>query len=551
MAKHDPNEAYHPQAKRYLERKKGSRLQDGSAHENMHEEWGRRDFLKMTGFAALGSALALSGYPVSAFAPSPVLAGLTNSDCGDRILVMLRLKGGNDGLNTIVQRGNDTYYNIRPTLAVQENGLWALSDDYGMPNELLGLQPFWESGRMKVVHNVSYPNQNYSHFRSSDIWASASDSNELVTTGWMGRWLEQDLPAFLSAPPVVPPALQIGVQPNMIFRSETANYALAISNPAEFYQIAQTGTLYESGNLGNQPFERELRYVRQVANSAFRYSESIQRAYNDGSNQTPYPNNYLAEQMAIVARMIKGGLGTKVYMVTIDGFDTHSNQANFHPNLLDAVGSSVAAFYADLQASGHSQNVLTMSFSEFGRTIYENGSAGTDHGTGAPMMLFGDGLGSTFLGEAPDLDNTDQYGDPYFSVDFRSVYASVLQNWLCTPEEITSHLLDQENLQPLDGLLPTSTPPIGANEVSMLLGHEPSAEGGLAFDIHYAIKQPGPVRIVLLYENGATARVIWNHYQDAGSHRLRFAPNEFFLTPGRYYYRLEAGGRAFTRLITW
>ena len=120
MAKHDPNEAYHPQAKRYLERKKGSRLQDGSAHENMHEEWGRRDFLKMTGFAALGSALALSGYPVSAFAPSPVLAGLTNSDCGDRILVMLRLKGGNDGLNTIVQRGNDTYYNIRPTLAQPE-----------------------------------------------------------------------------------------------------------------------------------------------------------------------------------------------------------------------------------------------------------------------------------------------------------------------------------------------------------------------------------------------------------------------------------------------
>lgn len=548
---HSGSSSCHPKARRHLKSRQGATIEDVLAHQQAHQEWGRRDFLKVTGLAALSSSLMLSGFPVSAFAPNPVLASLAGSECGNRALVLIRLKGGNDGLNTVIQRGNDTYYNIRPTLAVPESGLWALSDEYGMPNELIGLQPFWEEGRMKVVHNVSYPEQNYSHFRSSDIWASASDSSEAVTTGWLGRWLEQDLPAFLSAPPVVPPALQIGVQPNMVFRSDTANFALAISNPAAFYQIAQTGTLYEAGNLGNQPFERELRYVRQVANNAFRYSESIQRAYNDGGNQADYPDNYLAEQLAIVARMIKGRLGTKIYMVTLDGFDTHSSQAAYHPALLSSVGNSIAAFFSDLEASGQSGEVLAMTFSEFGRTIYENGSAGTDHGTGAPMLLLGGTVEGGFLGQAPDLDQTDQYGDPLFSVDFRSVYASVLQNWLCTPEGVADYLLG-DSLQPLQGLLPASALPSDITASGMLLGHERAAGGaGTAFDIHYAIKLAGPVRIVLLKDNGARARVLFEQYQEAGSHHFIFEPAAFFLPPGKYYYRLEAGGRAFTRLIAW
>lgn len=547
---HSQHQSYHPKAKRYLEHKRGARLEDGNLHQRAHQQWGRREFMRMTGLAALGSACMLGSSAVQAFAPSPLLASLANSDCGDRILVLIRLNGGNDGLNTIIQREDDTYYNIRPTLAVPESGLWALSQEYGMPNELSGLMPFWEEGRMKVVHNVGYPDPNYSHFRSSDIWASASDSNEVINTGWLGRWLEQDLPAFLSAPPVVPPALQIGVQANMIFRGSRSGFALAISNPAEFYQIARTGSLYPLAGLGNSPSEQELRFVRSVANSAFRYSESIQRAYNAGSNQANYPNHYLSEELAIVARMIKGGLGSKIYMVSIGGFDTHSEQANTHPGLMRALGDSVAAFFADLSASGHSEQVLAMTFSEFGRTIHENGSMGTDHGTGAPLMLFGEGLGSEFLGKSPDLLDLDHYGDPYFDIDFRSVYASVLEDWLCVPPEASEHLLG-EGIGKVGGLLPLTEPVIGSNQSALLLGHEPAAGGGLAFSIHYAMRQAGQVRIQLLHENGQLAREIWNHYQEAGSYRLRFAPGDYFLPPGRYYYRLEAGGRAYTRTISW
>jgi uncharacterized protein (DUF1501 family) len=549
--KKDTMSDIHPKVKKYFRKKHGASIAQGQAHENAHEEWDRRTFLKMTGMAALGSALMLNNSAVQAFAPSNLLNSLGAADCGDRILVLVRLKGGNDGLNTVILRGNDEYYNIRPTLAVQESGLWALSDDYGMPNEMQSLQPLWEEGKMRIVHNVGYPEPNYSHFRSSDIWASASDSNELVTSGWIGRMLDRQFPAFQTASPVIPPALQIGIQANMIFRSDFGSMALAISNPAEFYQLAQTGQLYSTDLLGQAPNEKELAFARTVANSAFRYSESIQGAYNTGSNQAAYPGNYLAEQLAIIARLIKGNLGTKVYMVSIDGFDTHSTQANAHPILIQYVADSIKAFLDDLGVSGHDENVLAMTFSEFGRTIYENGSQGTDHGTGAPMMLFGKDIGSGFHGEAPDLVNVDMYGDPLFSVDFRSVYSTVLTNWLCLPEEVASNALGQ-SFGLVEDLLPPSSPPVGSNQVALLLGHKPLDDlPGTAFEIDYSIKQRGQVRIVLLNQSGQAVRVLSNKFHERGSHKFVFRPGAFFLPAGEYFYRLEAGGMMYSRRIKW
>jgi uncharacterized protein (DUF1501 family) len=544
------NSSIHPKAKDHYRKKHGAAAEHGQAHEQEHREWDRRTFLKMTGMAALGSAFMLGGSPVQAFAPNDLLHKLSSADCGDRTLVLIRLKGGNDGLNTVILRGNDEYYNIRPTLAVPESGLWGLSDEYGMPNELLNLQPLWEEGKMQVIHNVGYPNQNYSHFRSSDIWASASDSNELVHTGWIGRMLDRELPAFQTAAPVIPPALQIGIQANMVFQADFGNMALAISNPAEFYQLAQTGQLYTTGLAGQSPHEQELDFVRTVANSAFRYSESIQGAYNTGSNQAAYPNNYLAEQLAIISRLIKGDLGTKVYMVSIGGFDTHSLQANSHPILLQYLADSVKAFFDDLGMSGHDENVLAMTFSEFGRTIYENGSMGTDHGTGAPMMIFGKDIGNAFHGEAPDLENVNMYGDPEHSVDFRSVYSTVLSNWLCIPSEVTANALGQE-FPLIENMLPPSSPPVGSSQVALLLGHKPVAGQGAVFEIDYSIKQPGRVRIVLLNEAGQPIRILLDKFHERGSHKMIFRPVDFFLSSGKYHYQLEAGGMRYSRKIGW
>lgn len=543
---------FNKKVKNHYKKKYGSAIEHGKAHHSEHGKWNRRNFLKMTGLATLGTSMALGPGSVSAFNPSPLLANLAMGDCGDRILVLLRLNGGNDGLNTVIYRNNDEYYNIRPTLAVQEADLWALDDDYGMPNELISLQPFWNEGKMKIIHNVGYPEANYSHFRSSDIWASASDSDEVVSTGWIARYLDQEFPAFMEAPPVIPPALQIGVQTNLLFRGAAGSMALSINNPTEFYQIAQTGQLYDTTQLSEIPKETELKYIRTVANSSFRYAETIRDAYNSGNNQTTYSDHYLSEEMSIVARLIKGNLGTKVYMVSIGGFDTHANQLDGHPGLLTAIGQAVSSFFSDLTASGHAQNVLVMSFSEFGRTIFENGSAGTDHGTGAPMIVVSgdDSMGNGFIGTPMDLVNTDIYGDPIFDTDFRSAYATILQNWMCADPATINHVLGND-FDRLDDLLPSATPPVGSNDKAALLGHNPAKSTPGTIEIKYAIKAKGMVRLQLLDTAGHPLRTLVSDFRERGSYTLSFRPTDLFLPPGEYRYRLDTGGKVYGRKIRW
>ena len=542
--------SFHPKVKKHYKKRFGSAKEHGFAHEKAHHGWNRRDFMRMTGLATLGSAFLLGKTPISAMTASPMLAALDATDCGDRILVLIRLKGGNDGLNTLILRGNDEYYNIRPTLAIQEADLWGLTDDFGLPNWMQDLQPFWEEGRMQVIHNVGYPEANYSHFRSSDIWASASDSDEVETTGWIGRWLDNEFPAFQSALPVIPPALQIGVETNLVFRAAAGPMALSISNPTEFYQIAQSGELYDTSQLNaNLPNESELRFVRSVANSAFRYSETIRDAFNASTTQADYPDNNLARQMAIVARLIKGNLGTKVYMVSIGGFDTHADQNPLHQILLNDVATSVKAFFEDLQGSGHDENALAMTFSEFGRTIFENGSLGTDHGTGAPMFVFGNDIGQGFHGTPPDLVNVDIYGDPAFSVDFRQAYATVLQNWMCVHPEVIDHIMGNTNFPILENLLPASNPPIGINDRLALLGHNPHPTLPNAIQIKYAMKIRGTARLQITDLAGQVLRVLVNEFKERGSYTFDFAPNSVFLPPGEYFYQLETAGQIFTRKI--
>jgi uncharacterized protein (DUF1501 family) len=236
-----------------------------------------------------------------------------------------------------------------------------------MPKATEALQGLWNEGMMKVILNVGYPQPNYSHFRSYDIVASASDSNTIVNTGWIGRFLDNEYAAFLETPPTIPPALQIGVQSDLVFKAQNANMALAVSSPQEFYQIAQTGQLYETATLGTTPRDLELAYVRQTANSAFRYATTIKESYARGKNQVDYPlDNYLGEQLAIVAKLIKGNLGTRIFMVEIGGFDTHADQYDAHLGLLNDIATAVKSFYEDLELgnAGLSEKVLGMTFSE-------------------------------------------------------------------------------------------------------------------------------------------------------------------------------------------
>ena len=525
----------------------GKKTDHEEAHEREHRLFGRRDFLQSAGLLATGLAATIHGIPMYALGSSWQMAPLAMAET-DRVLVLIQLRGGNDGLNTVIDRFNSEYYNIRPSIAITESNLWGLDQKNGMPNAMIDLQPMWEEGKMKVIHNVGYPEPNYSHFRSSDIWATASDTEEYVSTGWIGRYIDYEMPAFQEAQPTVPPALQIGVQTDLVFQGSQRNLALSISSPNEFYKLALSGQLYDVNISDQVPNSRELKFVRHVANSAFRYSQSIKDAYNKGRNEENYPSNGLAEQLAIVAKLIKGNLGTKVYLVYIDGFDTHANQYQNHLRLLNYISTSVSAFFKDLQKQGYDDKVLGMTFSEFGRTIYENGSQGTDHGTSAPMLLFSKDIGKEIIGNAPDLINTDQYGDPYFETDFRDVYGTVLKNWFGLPDDVADFVVGKER-QLITGLVPVKNPPLGTEEFKALLGHRTDSVKTDTVEFYYSINQDGQVILELIDASGQVIRVLQDVYKQKGSHTVEVNTKKMAIRSGEYQYRLKTGGRIFERRI--
>ncbi len=516
-------------------------LSDPVAHEADHRFWSRRNFLSASGMLTAGSFL-FDRSIIRTFLPTPLMASLANNDT-DRVLVLIRLDGGNDSLNMIIERGNSLYYNARPTIAIQENNMWAMSPEYGMPLAMTDLQPLWNEGMMKAVFNVGYPQPNFSHFRSYDIVATASDADQYLTTGWLGRFLDNQYPAYLDAPPTVPPALQIGVRSNLIFRSDVANMGLAVSSPQEFYQIASSGQLYSTAGLGHAPRDLELAFMRQTANSAFRYAATVKDAFFRGTNTSAYQNNNdLAEQMAIVARLIKGQLGTRIYLVQLGGFDTHAEQYTNHLTLLNKLSSAVKSFYDDLAAAGLEHKVLTMTFSEFGRTINENGSQGTDHGRGTHSLLFGGGLGSGFEGTYQDL------ADPDYSVDFRNLYATILTDWLGSEPDMIRYIMGRP-FDPLPNLVPPAIIPPGINAEEVLLGHQPHGTSSDFIDIKYSLSRAGDIRIDLLSTAGELLRQLAQGYREQGSHILTVDTSTLYLEPGEYQYRLVTGGRIYERKI--
>ena len=409
--------------------RKGSRLQDGQAHSIDHEQWTRRAFLRTLGFGAAASTFMMGSTPVNAIGSSAMLAPLLGTET-DRVLVLIQLDGGNDGLNTVVPITNDTYYRLRPGLAIPQNQTFRLSDNMGMNQTLAPWQSYYDSGQLAVVQGVGYPNPNLSHFRSTDIWMSASDANTFDRTGWTGRYLEHITPNFFEEPPADPLAVQLGGS-SFMFIGRQNDMGMTISSEELFKRIETQGQVYSMNGIPQTTFGEEMRFVRQIVNNSFRYASSIQTASAAATNAVDYPESDLAYNLANVARLIKGGLQSKIYLVSLGGFDTHDNQMYLHDDLLTQLGQSVDAFMQDLGASGMQDRVLTMTFSEFGRTMWENGSAGTDHSTAAPLFLMGSSVNGGLFGTMQDLQDTDENGDPRFTVDFRSVYASVLKNWFC------------------------------------------------------------------------------------------------------------------------
>ena len=329
-----------------------------SAHDEEHKKWNRRSFLQALGLTGAGTMM-LGGMPLSASSDSKLAAAISNSET-DRILVIIRLKGGNDGLNTIVPLYDyDTYAANRPNIRHTQSQVTALTPDFGFPTYMNDLLNLWDTGGMKVVHGVGYENQSQSHFAGSDIWASTDQTNG-AQTGWLGRHFEELYPEYLINPPSVPAAVQIGSIGNLIFEGDSNNYAFSVANPNQLEAIAQSGTVHDMSSFPDCIYGDQLQFMRGTTNTTYQYAGTIHEAYTEGVNSSEYMDSELGQQLSIVARLIKGNLGTKVYMVTLGSFDTHANQVNNHRNLLIDLANSIKLFYEDLAQAGLDDKVLSM-----------------------------------------------------------------------------------------------------------------------------------------------------------------------------------------------
>ncbi|AUC78907.1 twin-arginine translocation pathway signal [Nonlabens sp. MB-3u-79] len=514
------------------------------SHHEEHESWNRRTFLQALGIAGAG-AFTLGGSQISSAMTSPITAALAAST-NDRVLVVIRLKGGNDGLNTIVPVYDySTYAANRASIALPQNSLYNLSPDFGLPSFMSSLQSRWGNGEMKIVHGVGYPGQNLSHFRSSDIWAS-TEPVAVEESGWMGRFFENEFPNFLLSPPAIPPAIQIGSLGNLAFEGLQTNYAFSVADPQQLYNLAQNGWQHDAINVPPCTYGDQLSFLRSTTNNTFQYAGVINNAYQASTTQATYGNHSIAEQFSIVARLIKGQLGTKVYMVTLDGFDTHANQAGTHADRMQKLSESIDAFYNDLAAYGNQDEVLCMTISEFGRRVEENGSNGTDHGAAAPMMLFGGGLnGNGFIGSHPSMTNLDANGNMIYSTDFRDVYSTVMKDWLCIPTSVVDQAMLNGNFNTLN---------LGFNCTTAGIGDFTDKDFR-----HFVINKPQQASLHIQLESGRKLDIriynmlgqeigqLANRYFLPGVHEMNIQETlSSRISSGQYIYKIETNGQQYS-----
>ena len=374
------------------------------------------------------------------------------------ILVVLQLAGGNDGLNTVVPYADDTYHRTRPTLALHDEQILKLDDYVGLNPKLTGLKSLYDEGHLAIVQGVGYPNPSRSHFRSTEIWDTASDASRNETNGWLGRYFDN---CCSGADPAV--GVAIGEEMPQAFAAKNPT-GVTFSRPEQFrWRTSEPGyghvTTEESFFRQLNGFDEEdiptrngggsisalsgktrsdlstLEFLQRTALDAQLSSDKVLAIARKYKSTVAYPQGQLASGLNIIARMIAGGLTSRVYYASHGGFDTHAGQINAHTRLMSEFNDAVSAFIADLKQQGNFQRVLLMTFSEFGRRVAENANGGTDHGAAAPMFVLGGAVKAGLLGKYPSLVDLDR-GDLKFNTDFRSVYGTILDRWLKAPSQI-------------------------------------------------------------------------------------------------------------------
>lgn len=505
----------------------------------------RRNFIQA---ATALTPLFLNGMRLNAMSRSSIFNHINNES--DRVLVIIQLNGGNDGLNCVIPLDQyDHLANVRGNILIPQSNILSLTDTVGLHPKLSGFKDLYDNAKLGIIQNVGYPNQNRSHFRSKDIWMTGSPSTQHWNTGWLGRYLEDDYWDYPYGYPnnqnPDPFALTMGNIVSETCEGTSSNFSLTVNNPFNLNSLSEG----VDDPLPNNNYGTELGFLRSSISQTNAYSSIISNAASMGNNMASYPNgNKLAKQLKNIALLISGGLKTKIYIASMGGFDTHSNQVNSnnhavggHANLLDKLATAITTFQSDLEMLGIADRVVGMTFSEFGRRIRSNQSRGTDHGTAAPLFVFGNCVNTQILGQnpeiAPDVDKKE--GVPMEN-DFRDIYGSILMDWFNVEEPFVRNLLHQD-FQYLPIMNSCNVEGRGYNfrEVEQLAASTNYPNPFSDWTTISFETDDNWVRLSILDVWGHELKVLTNQHLPKGRHEIKFDGSR--LEQGNYYFRLQIG----------
>ncbi|HNP07589.1 MAG TPA: DUF1501 domain-containing protein [Cyclobacteriaceae bacterium] len=558
----------------------------------------RRDFIKRLSWASV--PFTIGGIPLKLMAENP-LTRMAQQSNNDRVLVILQMHGGNDGLNCLIPvEAYDEYYSRRANIAIPaKNSLRKMipvdstvpSDaQIGLHPDMMGMKELYDQGRMSFVQGVSYKNNNGSHFRGRDISFMGGSFDDYFSSGWVGRFLQQEFAPktypdeFPNEEMKDPLAIEMGSDVSLIFHQQgNIPTSISLSNPVSFFNLVnELEGFVDQGIdprgkpptfLDNSPYGKELNWILGLEEKSEDYAERLFTVYNNSPEATvTYPERYpfnapsgsitnrLTPQLKLIARLLDGGgagLGvkTKVFLVKVGGFDTHAEQVESydptmgsHAALMYNISSAMKAFQEDLRARGIEDRVLTVTTSEFGRRIHSNGSYGTDHGTGGPMFLFGKGVKPGIVGKVPDLTKNNVE----MQFDYRQVYANILKDWMLVDEDTINNEIFFKNFingpkeegagnyEPLD----VASQVISATNSDFikarfaLTGSYPNPANG-STTIEFRINTTSQVHLQLFDSQGRALKVLLDTTLDAGEHSVNVDLQEF--KPGMYLYKLKSG----------
>lgn len=555
----------------------------------------RRKFLKKLpgAIGAMSLPFSIAGVPVNAMGENALTRMARASLSNDRVLVILQMHGGNDGLNCVIPVTDyELYYNKRANIAIPaKNSVrkYIPLDSTLAPDTQVGLHPdmqamkaMYDQGRVGIVQGVSYKHNNGSHFRGRDIWFMGGSADDYYQSGWVGRYLQQEIAPksypeeFPNAEMPDPLALEMGSDVSLIFHQEgNIPTSISIYDPQAFADLVADleGFIDEAVDprgippqfLENSPYYNELDWILSLEDKSKDYAQRLAEVYQAGGDSTvSYPTTYpfnapegsltnpLFWQLKIVARLLAGGCKTKVFLVKIGGFDTHADQVEkydptmgSHAALMYHISTAMAAFQEDLRDRGLEDRVLTLTTSEFGRRIYSNGSYGTDHGTGGPMFLFGKGVQPGVVGKVPDLTKANvemQY-------DYRVVYGNIVKDWLLvddanlniifpglmTPTGTTDGVTFQE--LPLASQVIAGVDDFIGDRFSLQDCYPNPAKGKITF--HFMINSTNHVAMQLFDHRGRKVKVLTDETYEPGDHKIEVDIMD--LPAGNYIYQMKSG----------